>query len=366
MLNFLIFALLAAAVVLAVCWPVLKTRTAGPARAQYDEAVFRDQLAELERDKARGIIGPAEAEAARNEIARRLLSAGRGETATASPGSGKWAVLAAAAFIPVLSIALYLVLGAPGRPDMPLKARLDNAVANNDLLALMAKAEAHLAEKPDDLEGWEILGPLYRGTERYADAAKAYANMLRLKGPDAGLYADYGEMLVLANQGLVPKEATQAFAEALKRDPKPAKARFYAGLALKQDGKTAEALALWQALLADTKPNDSWRGALEGQIASLSPRAPVLSDEQIAATQNMTAQDREKMIRGMVDGLEERLKSKPADLEGWQRLIKARAVLGEMDKARQAYDLAKEQFKADPQALASLARSAQETGLGLD
>src|SRR5688572_9914394 len=323
MLNFLIFAGLAAAVILAVCWPVLKGRTAGPARAQYDEAVFRDQLAELERDKARGLIGPKEAEAARNEIARRLLSVGRAETATDTPGAGKWTILAAAAFIPVLSLALYLALGAPGRPDMPLKARLDNAVANNDLAALMAKAEAHLAEKPDDLQGWEVLAPLYRGTERYADAAIAYGHILRLKGPDAGVYADYGEMLVLANAGLVPKEATQAFAEALKRDASSPKARFYAGLALKQDGKTAEALALWQALLAETKPSDSWRQVLEQQIASLSPGAPVLSDEQVAATENMSQEDREKMIRGMVDGLEERLKSMPADLEGWQRLIKA-------------------------------------------
>lgn len=363
MLNFLIFALLAAAVILSVCWPVLKGRTGGLNRAHYDEAVFRDQLKELERDKARGLIGQKEAEAARNEIARRLIAASSGKTASAAPGSGKWAIFAAAAFIPALSLALYLALGAPGQPDMPLKERLANAVANNDLLALMAKAEAHLAEKPDDIQGWEVLAPLYRGTERYADAAKAYANILRLKGPDAGLYADYGEMLVLANAGLVPKEATQAFAEALKLDAQSPKARFYAGLALKQDGRTAEALALWQALLADTKPDDSWRGALAAQIASLSPGAPVLSDEQVAATENMSPQDREKMIRGMVDGLEERLKSSPSDLEGWQRLIRARAVLGEMDKARGAYALAKEQFKSDDKATAALAQSAKQLGI---
>jgi cytochrome c-type biogenesis protein CcmH len=363
MLNFLIFAVLAAAVMLAVSWPVLKSRTAGPARARYDEAVFRDQLAELDRDRERGLIGTAEAEAARNEIARRLLAAGRAETAAAPRGTGRWPVLAAAAFIPAASLALYLAVGAPGRPDMPLEKRLDNAVANNDLVALMAKAEAHLARNPDDLQGWEILAPLYRGSERYDDAAKAYANMLRLKGPDAGLYADYGEMLVLANAGLVPKEAAQAFAEALKRDPKSPKARFYGGLALKQDGKTAEALALWQALLADTKPQDSWRGALEAQIASLSSGAPVLSDEQVAATEEMTPEDREKMIRGMVDGLEERLKSMPADLEGWQRLMRARAVLGEMDEARQAYASAKEQFKTDERATAALAQAAKQLGL---
>jgi cytochrome c-type biogenesis protein CcmH len=363
MLNFLIFALLAATVVLAVCWPVLKDRKAGPARAQYDEAVFRDQLAELERDKARGLIGETEAEAARNEIARRLLSVGRDEPKAAPAGSGKWVVMATAVFVPALSLALYLAIGAPGRPDMPLKARLENALANNDLLALMAKAEAHLAENPDDLQGWEVLVPLYRASERYADAANALANILRLKSPDAGLYADYGEMLVLANEGLVPKEATQAFAQALKRDPKSPKARFYAGLALKQDGKTNEALALWQALLADTRPEDSWRSALEAQISLLSPNAPVLSDEQVAQGVNMSVEDRKKMIHGMVDGLEERLKSAPADLEGWQRLIKARAVLGEMDKAREAYASAREQFKADAQAMTALAQSAKDLGL---
>jgi cytochrome c-type biogenesis protein CcmH len=364
MLNFLIFVLLAAAVTLAVSWPVLKARTAGPARADYDEAVFRDQLAELERDKARGLIGVVEADAARNEIARRLLSVDRAEGAAATwaPHS-RWTTLAVAAFIPVLSLVLYLALGSPGRPDMPLRERLDNAIANNDLVALMAKAEAHLAEKPDDLQGWEILAPLYRSTQRYADAAKAYANILRLKGPDAGLYGDYGEMLVLANSGLVPKEAAKAFAEALKRDAKSPKVRFYAGLALKQDGKTAEALALWQALLADTRPDDPWRSALEAQIASLSPRAPVLSDDQVAAAQNMSSEDREKMIRGMVDGLEERLKAMPADLEGWQRLIRARAVLGEMDKARAAYASAKAQFSADAQATAALAQAAKQLGI---
>src|SRR4029079_5151172 len=121
---------------------------------------------------------------------------------------------------------LYMALGAPGQPDMPLKERLANAVANNDMQALLAKAEAHLAEKPDDLKGWEVVAPIYRAAERYGDAARAYQNILRLKGADGETYTDFGERLVLANAGLVPKEATQAFAEALKLDPKSVKARF--------------------------------------------------------------------------------------------------------------------------------------------
>lgn len=363
MLIFLVFAVLAAGAGLAVSWPLLTTRTRGASRAEHDEALFRDQLAELERDKARGLIAPKEAEAARNEIARRLLAVGKVGGASERADSGKWAILAAAGFIPLVSLAIYLAVGAPARPDVPLKQRLDSAIANNDFVALMARAEAHLAETPDDVRGWEVLAPLYRKSERYADAARAYSNILRLSAPRSELYADYGEMLVLANNGLVPGEATQAFAEALKLDPKLPKARFYAGLALKENGKTAEALALWQALLADTGPTDSWRSVLEAQIASLSPAAPTLSDDQIAAAQSMKSEDREKMIRGMVDGLEARLKSAPSDLEGWQRLIRARAVLGEMDKARAAYETARAQFKADSQAMATLAQSAKQLGI---
>jgi len=114
----------------------------------------------------------------------------------------------------------------------------------------------------------------------YKDALEAENAGLRLKGADGETYADFGEMLVLANAGLVPKEATQAFAEALKLDARSPKARFYGGLALKQDGKRAEALALWQGLLADTGPQDSWRPALEAQIASLSPGSATRRSEE--------------------------------------------------------------------------------------
>jgi cytochrome c-type biogenesis protein CcmH len=116
-------------------------------------------------------------------------------------------------------------------------------------------------------------------------------------------------------------------------------------------------------LLADTKPSDSWRQVLEQQMASLTPGAPAPSDEQVAAADDMSAEDRKKMIRGMVDGLEERLRSMPADLEGWRRLIRARVVLGEMDKAREAYASAQELFKADARAIAALAQSAKDLGI---
>lgn len=359
MLPWIGFALLAAAAVAAIAWPLARRMPAAAGRQAYDRAVFRDQLAELERDAARGLIGPAEAEAARNEIARRLLAA-KDETGAPKAGS-RVVALAALALIPAAAVGVYMAVGHPHLPDVPRQPRIDAAIANQDMPALVAKVEDHLAANPDDLQGWQVLAPAYRDMQRYQDAANAYANRLRLAPPEADLFADYAEMLVLANEGLVSADANQAFGEALRLDSGNAKARYYSGLGLRQEGKTAEALAQWRALLADSAPDASWRSAVEAEIAAAG--APGPTAEQVAAASGMDATDRQAMIRGMVDGLEEKLKANGADAEGWQRLIRARMVLGEPDKASAAYAAARAALKDKPDMLASLEGLARELGV---
>lgn len=363
MLIWIVFACLAAAVVAALCWPVWRGQGEGPTRALFDQAVFKDQLAEVDRDAERGVIAPADAEAARNEIARRIITAGR-DNLTAQPAfSGRrYLVLPVAALVPVLALSLYAIEGQPHLPDVPLSWRLDNAAANNDFPALVAKAERHLAANPDDAQGWSVLAPAYRKLDRYADAARAYGALLRLKGPDAANYAELGEMLTFA-AGSINKDAASAFTELLKLDPKNPKARFYEGYGLKQQGKIAEALAVWQSLRNDTKSGDPWLALLEQEMAALTSKAPVLTDEQMQAGAEMSEADRQAMIQSMVEGLEERLKIKPNDLEGWQRLMRARAVLGDTVKAKSAYETARSQFKDKPEAVAALSASARELGI---
>ena len=362
MMIWIVFACLAAAVVAALCWPVWRGQAEGPARTLFDQAVFRDQLAELERDAARGAIAPADAEAARNEIARRLIAASREDNAEQPAFSGRRSLVLPAVLVPLVALSLYAVEGQPHLPDVPLSWRLDNAAENNDFPALIAKAERHLAANPDDAKGWSVLVPAYRRLERYADAARAYRELIRINGPDAANYAELGEMLTFA-AGSVNAEATTAFAEALKRDPKNPKARFYTGFALKQQGRTAEALAVWQALRNDTRPDDPWLALLEQEMASLQGKAPVLTDEQMQAGDQMSAEDRQVMIQSMVEGLEQRLKAEPDDLEGWQRLMRARAVLGDTVSAKSAYETARRQFSDRPEAVAALSAAARELGL---
>jgi cytochrome c-type biogenesis protein CcmH len=361
MTMWIIFAVMTAALLAVVLSPLGRGRAA-PSRSAFGQAVFRDQLAELDRDVARGTIGAEEAAAARNEIARRLI-AEKEEPASqpSAPLRASWIVVA---IVPAIALPLYLQFGSPHLKDVPLEARLARAVENNDFDALVAKAEARLAANPNDLQGWAVLAPAYKRMRRYGDAARAYENILRLSRPTADLYAGFAEMLVFANEGMVTQDASKVFDKALKLDPKHPAARFFQGLALKQEGKESEALVAWKALLAETPADAGWRISLEQEIASLSGiKAPALTQEQIAAARDMSTADRQSMIHSMVDGLEARLRTDGDDIEGWRRLIRARVVLGETDKAKTAYLAAKRRFQDRDDAIASLDSLAHELGI---
>lgn len=365
MILWLAMAGLTAAVMAALVWPMMRRAPEAASRAQFDAAVYRDQLAELERDAARGIIGPAEADAARNEVSRRILGTMDGEKSADVPGarsSGRSA-LWASLLVPLVAIPIYLWAGSPRLPDLPLQARLDNAVEANDLDALVARVESHLAKNPGDIAGWQVLAPVYRRMERFGDAANAYARILSLGPPTAELYADHAEMRVYANQGLVTAAAVEPLREALKLDPKNPKARFFMALADKQAGKTAEALAGWKELLAESSPDAGWRALVQNEIAAIEKPAPGPTQEQVAAADQMSTADRQTMIRGMVDGLEERLKADGKDIEGWLRLINARMVLGERDKAKASLDEARIAMKETPGAVTQLDALARQLGM---
>lgn len=359
-----IFAFLAAAVLALLLLPVVRAATMSAAdRNAHERAVFRDQLAELDRDVERGMIGESEADAARNEIARRLLAASA-QPVTSPTAGGTVVALATALAVPVVAVPLYVLSGSPHLPDVPRDQRIRDAVQTGDFEALIVQVEEHLAKNPDDVKGWEVLAPAYRRMQRWSDAAEAQRNILRLSQRTAEALADYGEDLVLASNGLVTAEAHRVFTEALAMDAKLPKARFFDALALKQEGRTAEAQAAFEAFLADTPADAPWRPMLLAEMKGMglatgeAPPGPDAAD--MAAAASMSPEERQAMIRSMVDGLERRLAADGSDLEGWLRLIRARSVLGETDRAGQAYAEARSRFKDDPRALARLEGLARE------
>lgn len=360
----IVFAAMTAAVIAVLILPVLKrgAEAGGADRNSYDRAVFRDQLTELERDLERGTIAPAEAEAARNEISRRLIAAAeqpRAKKAMAGPALA----LAAVLIVPLVALPLYLKAGSPGLPGVPLSERLAEAEDKGDYEALVVKVEQHLAQNPDDLEGWKVLAPTYARGLRWSDAVEAHRNIIRLSPPSATALADYGEAMVMAGQGMVSAEAHEQFTKALALDPKLPKARFFDALALKQEGKTAEAKAAFDAFLKDSPEDAPWRPMLLSEMQDMGAKPPALDSETVANAKTMSPQDQQAMIRTMVDGLEEKLAANPDDLDGWLRLIRSRVVLGDTGKARAAYDKALAQYSGNADALAQIGTLAKEMNL---
>jgi len=386
MLLWIALALLTAAVLASVLAPLARPAPAGEADSSAEagaRAVYRDQLAEIDAERAAGLIGSAEAEAARIEISRRLLASAEDATPAATaprgaPQHGRVA-LATAAAVSLLTLALYLAYGSPGMPDT-LAAQANAARGQAELARMIAQVETRLRQAPGDGKGWEVIAPIYLKLGRYADAAVAYANAARLHGESATLLAGIAEASILAKNGIVTEDARAAYEKILKLEPGRMEPRFWLAMGKEQDGRLVEAMAEYKALLSEALPDAAYRGALEVRIKEVAaristpeakpgdketakvPAGPSAADLEAAAQLN--PEQRQQMIVGMVDGLAQRLKSNGKDLAGWQRLLRAYSVLGRHDEARAALAEARRNFEGDTRALSDLSGLAATLGLG--
>ena len=374
MLFWVIAAILTLGASLAVLLPLAGGTKGASAAGDHDLEVYRDQLSELDRDVARGLIQPAEAEEARAEIGRRILRLGAEEasppaTRRTSVATRLVAMIAVLA-VPLVSWGLYIKLGSPDLPSQPLAERLAKNPADSSVDELVARAEAHLAANPSDGRGWDVLAPVYLRLQRYSDAVSAYRNAVRLAGDSAARQAGLGEAIANAAGGIVSADAQKAFEAALKQDPANPKASFYLAMGLAQEGRTGEATAAWQKMLVALPPDSPWRGAVEQALADSAGKAVASGapangpDAQaVEAAQSMSPQDRQAMIETMVAGLDEKLKQNPRDVEGWMRLIRSYAVLGKADQARDALGRAVAVFGAGSEEAKKFTAFAASLGL---
>jgi cytochrome c-type biogenesis protein CcmH len=392
--------------VLSLLWvlrPLIMGTGRGMARASYDRQIYRDQLSEIERDHARGVIDAAEAEASRAEVARRLLAAD--EAARRDPGSqaGPAPVRRAAAVLLAVGVTgaalgLYLVEGAPRLSDAPLAERQAARPSQAAFEAQLASAgvdpapapegeEVRLAEmvtqlrtvletRPNDLRGHRLLAGALARMGHFAQAHRAQARVIQIAGEAATAedHVEHAELMILAAQGYVSPEAEMALAEALQRDPALKPARYYAGLAMAQAGRPEQAFNLWAGLLAEGPADAPWIAPIREQIGPLAamlgqtvPQPPAPGPgptaEDMEAAAQMTPEARQQMIRGMVDGLAERLASEGGPAEDWARLIGALGVLGERDRAASIWAEAQAAFAGEDAALATLRAAALAAGL---
>jgi cytochrome c-type biogenesis protein CcmH len=349
----------------AVGWPL--ARAGRKAASGSDLAVYRDQLDEISRDQAAGFIGEAEAKAASIEVSRRLLTAADAQSpaSDASPERAAKArrsiAIAAMVLLSIGGASLYLALGSPFLPGQPLSARKDGALP---IQALLVQVETRLAQNPDDGRGWEVIAPVYLRLGRFDDAVNARRKALGLNGETPERQADLGEALVMADDGTISAEAKAAFARAVSLDRENVKARYFLGLAAEQEGRPAVAATIWREMLAGAPADAPWLQFIRTEIARVGGPRNGPSADDLAAASNLSPDQRMAMIRGMVEGLAERLGRDGSDVEGWLRLVQSYMVLGERDKARNAAADARRALAAEPEKLQRINELVK--GLGLE
>ncbi len=363
MIFWIVVAAISLAVALVLSWPLLRRSGTTEASAEYDLAVYRDQLDEIDREEARGEIDAEAAEAARAEVARRMLAAAdRGDERRSKTGErAPFVVFVCLALgLPAAAIGLYLVLGSPGLPDMPLAERRSAERGEQfDIAMLAERLRRRLEAGEGDIRGWTLLARTYLTLGRYDRAVDAYQRALGLDSGDPALHSAYGEALVFAAGGTVTPQSRAAFEAALAIEPREPRARFYLALAAYQAGETRRALDLWVALIKESQPDAPWLPAVREKaaeaakslgldLATLVPPPPAKpaarsetvppgpSPEDRAAAETMSPEDRRAMIEGMVARLAARLEDDPDDLQGWIRLGRSYTVLGRAADAREA------------------------------
>lgn len=353
MLIWIIFAAMTGAAIFALLWPLSHGPVAAFADVADAKSLYRAQLGEIERDLGRGLIGSADADAARAEAARRLLRASgdevglAGETESSLRRRRACSALALSC-VPLLALLVYGAYGSPGEPDQPLSARLRADPSRQDFALALSRIETHLANNPSDAKGWSVIAPVYMRQGRYDDAAKAFSAAIREGGSNPEMLAGLGEARTLAAGGIVTAEARQSFVEAVRLDPASARTRFFLAIAKEQDGDIQGAIDALRALLRDAGPDAAWAGAVRERLEGIEGRA------RRNAITELSPSDQQTAIRGMVEGLATRLKDGGGTLPDWTRLIRSQMVLGDRAAARASVATARERLSADAPALAAL------------
>ncbi|MDJ1014949.1 MAG: c-type cytochrome biogenesis protein CcmI [Paracoccaceae bacterium] len=370
--------------------------------AASDIAVYRDQLAEVDRDVAKGVVTVAEAEAVRLEISRRLLDADKRNTAPGTserPGFPSLGIALMAAILMGAGFGTYLLYGAPGLGDRPIAERLAAADAARETRPLQDEAEeraqpfwpeapeptaefaelmerlrAAVAERPGDLQGLRLLAQNEARLGNFSDARQAQGQLVAALGLEAPIEEEIAflDLMIFAAGGLISREAAEVLTRIEARDAERGEARYYRGLLEAQVGRPDIAFPIWRRLL-ETSPSDApWVPVIRAEIQAVAAAAGIdyvppdvrqPSAEDIAATEELSEEDRNAMIQGMVAGLADRLANHGGPPADWARLITALGVMGDLARADEIAREASLVFADDPEALELIRQAAERAGV---
>jgi cytochrome c-type biogenesis protein CcmH len=378
------------------------------------------ELKEIEHKSREGLLGETEADTARIKVLLNLIAAKRDSDSRwwLLRGDRSALVIAVLAGVSVAALAAPSVFDPFGGPPVPGASQFDPSKDPDfarlaifartnlpvsppaqqagtgktlpDVQTMNQRLAARLEREPNDVEGWRMLGWSWLHTQQPRKAAEAYQRAVALRPKSTELMVAYGEALVAVEAGTVTPKALDIFKAAAQIDGGSPKARYFLALAKEQTGLKREALEEWRLLLAAPLEDETWTAELRENAKRLATElgvdvASILgqtgsSPAKIGAANNPkqpTAEDirqiealppdqRQALIRGMVEGLVKRLEGSPKDQEGWIMLIRSRVALGEQQMAREALNRALAAFPDERAAQSHIRAAAQEAGLSTE
>ena len=376
MLLWIVIALLTLVAVSAILFPLYFKSDLNISPASHDLNVYKNQLIEIERDLDNGTINLNEAQAAKNEISRRILNASAdfdSATNESQYNSKPLVIFCAIVLVPIFAIGIYLLSGSPRLPDMPIATRSNLPTEQQDISLLIAQVEARLAEYPEDGKGWEVIAPVYLRLQQPEKAVVAYNNVIRFLGPNEVRLTSLGEAIVLANNGQVVAEAISAFERALEINENSTKSKFYLALGQSQSGEITQATISWKNLISEANGDEPWLETAKQQLAALESElpkqtensgiAPDLSGINLEDFEGLDTATRNQMIMGMVEGLNKRLKNEGGSLNEWLQLINSQIVLGNKAEAQDAVNRALKYFSDDQNSIETISAVAKSANL---
>lgn len=351
MVSFWIVAALLAAA--AVCVVILAAASSGRRPvADVEVETYSRALQEVDALQARGLLDGEDHAAMRSEAGRRLLMARAGYVGV-EPGGSRFErrlVLALALGGVLVGAGLYGFSGSPGKGDQPYRERVaawrarDPATLSPE--QIVAVLEDLARERPRDARLQAFLGRARAEAGDPYGAVEAFRAATALEPRRAAYWTALGEGLSALETG--PGEAAEAaFRRALALDPTDQGARYGLGRVALTAGRRDDAVRLWRGLAEGLAATDPRRGPLLQEIAAAERGEGARQTPQPTDA----AADQETMIRSMVARLADRLKAAPDDPEGWTRLVRAYAVLGDKAALTDALTSARRRYADRPDVL---------------
>ncbi|MDU8946738.1 c-type cytochrome biogenesis protein CcmI [Ovoidimarina sediminis] len=369
----MIWLVMTALVLFAATWvglPFLRGRVIETNAGDAAISIYADQIDEVERDRAQGLISSKDAQAAVTEIEHR-----RTRVARDMPGGfavsqrTPAAALVLGAGLAAASLGGYALYGQPAAPDMPLLARkqdvLEQRAAAGDITSRIQLLIQQTEEAPQDFESWWMLARSYAAVGDTANSAEAYRQAVLLNDAP-GVQSAYAEAMTIANGNKVPEGAEIIFAQ-VAREVNDPRALYYLALARAQRQDFEGALQDWAALAAASESDAPWMPLIRRDIGNMvrflqleiTDYLPDATPQEIAL-----ASGAPETAPADIRDLRTALTEDPMDHAGWIALAEAEAAAGRPDAAAEAIAEGRRHFRGAPFVLEKLAEA--ERALGLD